>query len=152
MKTKDKLVTRLPVKRASSAPRKQTPTLARAKVTAVGPPSGVLISCELGEFGCDILQVSGGPNLLVLAPGDEVLAFLPPSHEQRGVVIGRIWGEQRPASPEELVLEATTHLVLRCGESSVTLHNDGKVLVKGKDVVSHAARLNRIRGGAVSIN
>ena len=29
---------------------------------------------------------------------------------------------------------------------------DGKILIKGKDLVSHAQRTNRIKGGSVAIN
>jgi len=41
---------------------------------------------------------------------------------------------------------------LRVGDGSITIREDGKVLIKGKDLVSHAQRMNRIKGGAVSIN
>lgn len=54
--------------------------------------------------------------------------------------------------PDELVLEAKKRLVLRVGEGSITIRADGKILIKGKDLVSHAKRMNRIKGGAVSLN
>jgi hypothetical protein len=77
---------------------------------------------------------------------------------ERGVVLGRIAGAQDvsgPATehlPDELVLEANHALTLRVGEGSITIREDGKVLIKGKDLVSHAQRVNRIKGGSVSIN
>lgn len=54
--------------------------------------------------------------------------------------------------PETLVLEARSSLVLRVGDGSIEIRADGKILIKGRDLVSHAKRMNRIKGGAVSIN
>ena len=51
-----------------------------------------------------------------------------------------------------VVLSARTEVVLRCGEGSITLAANGKVTISGVDVVSSAARTQRIRGGAVRIN
>ncbi|HKM56274.1 MAG TPA: hypothetical protein VJY33_22910, partial [Isosphaeraceae bacterium] len=54
--------------------------------------------------------------------------------------------------PDELIFEAKQSLTLKCGEGSITLRGDGKILIKGKDLVSRAQRMNRIKGGAVAIN
>jgi hypothetical protein len=51
-----------------------------------------------------------------------------------------------------LVLEATREMTLRVGDGSITIRKDGKILIKGTDLVSHAKRMNRVKGGAVSIN
>jgi hypothetical protein len=53
---------------------------------------------------------------------------------------------------ERIVLSARQEVVLRCGPGSITLTADGKVVVRGVEVVSSANRTNRIRGGAVRIN
>lgn len=60
----------------------------------------------------------------------------------------------RPAERggEHLVLEAAEGITLRAGEGSITIRKDGKILIKGSDLVSHAKRMNRVKGGAVSIN
>jgi len=155
-KPKRKSVTQLPMRRGplpDTAENRRS--LARGVVLEIAASGAIRVRCSadaVGELDCDLLQTSGGPTLR-LEPGASVLVFLPSGAEDRGVVIGRIGSDRRQEeTPEALILEATTSMVLRCGESSITLRNDGKVLVKGKDVVSHAARLNRIRGGAVSIN
>lgn len=49
-------------------------------------------------------------------------------------------------------LHAEEEIVLRCGKSSVTLRRDGKVVVKGVEIVSRASRTNKIKGGSVNIN
>lgn len=51
-----------------------------------------------------------------------------------------------------LVLTARDRIELRCGESTVRLTSDGKVLVRGVHVVTRAAGQNRIKGGSVQIN
>lgn len=59
---------------------------------------------------------------------------------------------QVDADGERLVINAQRGLVLRCGKASITLSPDGKVVVKGAQVVSHATGLNRIKGGSVQLN
>jgi len=51
-----------------------------------------------------------------------------------------------------LHLEATEEVVLKCGKSSIVLNAQGKVLVKGSEVISRAAGEIKIRGVFVSIN
>jgi hypothetical protein len=100
---------------------------------------------------CEILRTGAPPPLL--AVGDTVLVWTPSSESTLGVVLGRV-GETlaTEAVPDELVIEAGNSLTLRCGSGSLTIRDDGRVLLKGRDVVSHATRLNRVRGGAVTIN
>ncbi|PCK09632.1 MAG: hypothetical protein COA42_03060 [Alteromonadaceae bacterium] len=43
-------------------------------------------------------------------------------------------------------------IVLRCGESSITLKKNGKILIRGKYIVNQATGLNRILGGSVQVN
>lgn len=50
------------------------------------------------------------------------------------------------------VIEAEQELVLRCGKASITLKRDGKVLIRGVQVETHAAGTNRIKGATVKIN
>jgi hypothetical protein len=51
-----------------------------------------------------------------------------------------------------VVLEAADEIVLRCGESSITLKRDGRVLIKGAYVETASRGVNRIKGGSVKIN
>jgi hypothetical protein len=50
------------------------------------------------------------------------------------------------------MFEATEEISITCGKSSITLRKDGRVVIKGTDLVSRAARTNKIRGAAVKIN
>ncbi len=53
---------------------------------------------------------------------------------------------------KRVVLEGEQEVVLRCGEASITLRRDGKVMLRGAYVETTAKGLNRIRGGSVKIN
>jgi hypothetical protein len=69
-------------------------------------------------------------------------------------------GKTRPANGERvveidgntIVVSAQETLTLRCGEASITLSRDGKIVIRGMHVVSHAAGANCIRGGSVQLN
>jgi hypothetical protein len=145
----------------------------RARIVAIDD-DGVHISArdpnDETTFPCDVLLIEPA-TLAVMSVGDEVLAVSPTGTSTRGVVLGRIGcpGTQRvritaldadaqdaPTSANEpvdsLVLEAKEELILRVGDGSITIRKDGKILIKGKDLVSNAQRMNRIKGGAVSIN
>jgi hypothetical protein len=49
-------------------------------------------------------------------------------------------------------LEAQEEIVLKCGEGSITLRKDGKIIIKGTHLLSRASGPNRIKGGSVQIN
>ena len=51
-----------------------------------------------------------------------------------------------------LVLEGYEQVTLKCGEASVTLTKNGKLILKGAYVETRASGVNRIKGGSVKIN
>ena len=53
---------------------------------------------------------------------------------------------------EMIVFDAKRDIVLRCGESSITLTRAGKVIISGKYVVSDSTGLNQIKGGKIKLN
>lgn len=53
---------------------------------------------------------------------------------------------------EKLVFEAKKEIQLKCGKSSITLKKDGKILIRGTNLVSRASEANKIRGASVAIN
>jgi uncharacterized protein DUF6484 len=56
------------------------------------------------------------------------------------------------ADGERHVVEAEREIVLRCGESSITLTRAGKVIIKGRYILSRSSGHNKIKGAAVDIN
>jgi hypothetical protein len=127
--------------------------LLQATVIRVEGDGAVVVRPTPGgeEVICALLHT--GNAALVLAPRDEVLIWQPEPQMPRAVVLGRVGiSHAPPDAPDELVLEARSSLTIRCGDGSITFREDGKILIKGKDLVSHADRTNRIRGGSVAIN
>jgi hypothetical protein len=49
-------------------------------------------------------------------------------------------------------LEAADEIVLRCGQASITLRRNGRVVIRGTYVESRSRGVNRIKGGSVEIN
>lgn len=151
----------------------------RASVVAVHDDGSVSVA-GIGADArrCDVLVPVGG-SAPALVPGHAVLVWHPGRGDQRGVVLGQIGGvrtqvpERAPDAvahpplastlpvagaadetgvPDTIVLEARQSLTLRVGDGSITLGADGQILIKGRDLVASAERMNRIKGGAVSIN
>jgi Domain of unknown function (DUF6484) len=53
---------------------------------------------------------------------------------------------------KRVVLEAHDEIVLRCGQASITLRRNGRVVIRGTYVETHSKGVNRIKGGSVQIN
>ncbi len=53
---------------------------------------------------------------------------------------------------ETIVLNGEKEIILRCGDASVTLTREGKVLIRGAHLLSRSSGVNRIKGGSVQIN
>ncbi|WP_342377438.1 DUF6484 domain-containing protein [Myxococcus stipitatus] len=60
--------------------------------------------------------------------------------------------EQVVVDGERLVLRGHEEIVLECGRASLTLRRDGKVVLRGTDLVTVASGTQRIKGGKVQIN
>jgi hypothetical protein len=92
---------------------------------------------------------SGLPT--ILDDGSAVLVLMPEQADAPPIVLGCVTSYADAAKPQDVALEASGSVTLKCGQGSVTLRND-KVLVKGKEVVSRAKGANQVKGGSVSIN
>jgi hypothetical protein len=51
-----------------------------------------------------------------------------------------------------VVLDANDEIVLRCGEASITLRRNGRVVIRGTYVETRSRGVNRVKGGSVQIN
>jgi hypothetical protein len=129
----------------------------RARITRITETGEVLVSLVRDprlSFPCHVLLTG---TAVVLQPADVVLVLCPADGEERGIVLGLIGpyvpptGEQR-TKPTCFEVAAAESISLSCGASAIELRRDGKVLIRGKDIVSRADRVQRIKGGSVSIN
>jgi len=53
---------------------------------------------------------------------------------------------------ERIIFQGKREIILRCGEGSIILRADGKVIIKGVRITSRARAENAIKGGSVRIN
>ncbi len=68
--------------------------------------------------------------------------------------------EQSSRSPAKIVVDdehsftltAKHQITLQCGDASITLTKDGKILVRGNYISSRASGMQTIKGGSVQIN
>jgi uncharacterized protein DUF6484 len=129
-----------------------------------------LVTMDSGGLG-PILPASSCVSLRLQDVGREVVLMLSTTDPQQRLLIGVVQSMTRdtliessdtePRKRQDLefeiegktiVISAAESLTMRCGDSSITLTRDGKVVIRGIHVVSHAAGVNRIRGGAVQLN
>lgn len=83
-----------------------------------------------------LVQVTSSTPLI-----DELLEARVPREEVEARVDGK-----------RVVIEGQDEIVLSCGKASITLRRNGKVIIKGVQLESSAAGVNRIKGGSVQIN
>lgn len=134
------------------------------------PATPQLLGAMTGTFtgltplGLPLIEVAGVTcsarscvPLQIRDVGKEVVVAFDAAHPDRAIVLGLI---QPPATDtvevvvdgKSVVLNAHESLSLRCGDASITLNTDGKIVIRGAHVVSHAMGVNRIRGGSVELN
>jgi len=75
------------------------------------------------------------------------------------VIAGLVRDDLVPARREEAVIDgdrvtlrADREIALVCGDSSITLKKDGKIVIKGANLLSRSSGANKIRGAVVDIN
>jgi hypothetical protein len=77
-----------------------------------------------------------------------LLGYLAPAVPPRGDesdIVARVDGRR-------IELDGRDEIVLRCGEASITLRRNGRIVIDGVQVETKARGLNRIKGGSVAIN
>lgn len=53
---------------------------------------------------------------------------------------------------KRVVIQAEQEVLLKCGKGSILIREDGKIIIKGTDVLSRSSGSNRVKGASVSIN
>jgi Domain of unknown function (DUF6484) len=133
--------------------------------TAKMPGLGLLV--DIGADGSPIIEQNDnglGPipartAITSARLGDTVLLIFDQGDPTRPIIIGVVRDTFAPSRPQrlriaanEIVVEGTEEVSLRCGESSLTLRKDGKTVLKGREVLTRASQTNRIKGSTVQIN
>jgi hypothetical protein len=103
---------------------------------------------SLGAFPIDVASLAGASVLMVF---EDANPFRP-------IILGPLFDRissfpKTPSqSPNNAMVEAQEEILLRCGESSLSMKKDGKIVLKGRTIVSRASRTNKMRGALVAIN
>jgi hypothetical protein len=130
--------------------------------------AGQLGNCRLARFvemsslGRPLISLDDDPadrtealvlgHIPVPAAGDRVLVA---SCGESLVILGAVlenFAASAVKATKQQTVSATDELSLQCGKSSITLRKNGRILIKGVDIVSRATRHQRIKGSTVDIN
>lgn len=140
------------------------PVIARLKTS--NNPNEILVEWEGFESKPARLlsSVNRSELLKKAAHGQDVLVIFVHGNLDEPVILGmmensseeRVIMQEGPVDAlidgERVVIRAETEMVFTCGEGSITLRKDGKIVMKGKDILSQAYGVNKIKGGDVQLN
>jgi Domain of unknown function (DUF6484) len=117
------------------------------------------VRIALPAHGIADLRATPVCSLHALREGEQVAVMFEQGDTSRALVLGPMAGAPRQAPAHEalidnerIVIEAAQEIELRCGEAAIILTRDGRILLRGSDITSHASSTQRIRGGSVQIN
>jgi hypothetical protein len=74
------------------------------------------------------------------------LAPPPPAEEEPACVL------EADVDGRRVKIVAKDEIVLECGQASITLRRNGKIIVRGTYVETYSTGTNRVKGGQVRIN
>jgi hypothetical protein len=116
---------------------------------------GVVLMFENGDARLPLIvglvQASPTPMLDAMLSEPQPQPPSEPAHEDAP-------SEEPPMNAEahvdgkRVTIEGADEIVLKCGQASLTLRRNGKVILKGTYVETHSSGVNRIKGGSVQVN
>jgi hypothetical protein len=113
------------------------------------------------------VALDAGTAAAAVGRGQEVLLVFEAERSDRPIIVGLLQehqssgeAEREPASEkleavvdgQSVVFDAKDEIVLRCGQASITLRRNGRIVVRGTHVETRSKGVNRIKGGVVRIN
>jgi uncharacterized protein DUF6484 len=141
-----------------------------ASIEVVSQPCAVTaILAGFARTGAPLVDMPGDPPRTHVAArscvplndvdvGKQVAIIPDANNPDSPIVIGIIQSPTSKSAVEitadgqSIAVRADKSIVLKCGDASITLNCDGRVVIRGKHVVTHASDVNRIRGGSVQLN
>ncbi|MFD9898312.1 DUF6484 domain-containing protein [Mesorhizobium sp. NPDC059025] len=132
---------------------------------------GVVIGIFLGfDSGAPLVVFPGNPKETAIAArsltelasdeiGAEVALLFQDGDPGRPLVVGRIVEPVRRVSlaqitrdGERVCIVGEERIELRCGEATILMEKDGRIIIRGTYVTTQASATNRIRGGSIDLN
>lgn len=138
----------------------QTTEEGRALVDFPGNPLGPIEARTVVTAPPAVGGADGLPVLLTFENGDRSLpiivgivqdVFSPPAASAE-------WALTSRGTPDVIVdgrkvsFSAKEEIVLSCGQGSITLRKDGKIIIKGTNLVSRSSGTNKVQGATVRLN
>jgi Domain of unknown function (DUF6484) len=128
------------------------------------PGSGAPVAVRLAvqTTSSELLEImnSQRPAVLVFENGDRTLPIV--TGFLRELSPGAPPGPTNPTGPAQIIeadvdgkrvqVVGQDEIVLRCGDASITLRSNGRVVIRGTYIETHSEGTNRIQGGQVRIN
>lgn len=129
-------------------------------------PGEILVICDGHEPRP--AQLLSGMNRIELinkaAEGQRVLVLFIKGNPDEPVIVGMMENlleelvlmEKEPVDVlvdgERVTIRAEKEIALICGEGSITITREGRIVVKGRDIISRASQINKIKGSSVELN
>jgi hypothetical protein len=127
------------------------PSASVGRVVVIEANGEVLVDFRGNELGPIRARVATDETLD--GKDESVLLLFENGDRRLPIVVGVLRvGARRVAPKRRLVLEGGEEITIACGKSSITLRRDGRIVIKGTELVSRAAGTNKIRGATVQIN
>jgi hypothetical protein len=130
-----------------------------ARVDFPGNTHGPLLARVSAALDVPALEAAAAARqeaLLLFEEGDPgrpiLIALLHSATPTVDLLLGRTAPRDVRVDGERVSIEGKEEVVLRCGKASLTLRRDGKVILRGVNVVSQADQIHKVRGGKVQIN
>jgi hypothetical protein len=141
---------------------KRLPGVILGRLVALHAPGIALVALKAHPLAAPILARSL-TGLNADDEGRDVAMMFEDGDPTRPVIIGYMvdaTGAPLPRAPRAPIsieadcieLSGGKEIVLRCGEASLILKRDGKLILRGAYVETQASGVNRIKGGCVRIN
>ncbi len=116
----------------------QTP-LIHSSYLSESCPARTLVALTAKDINSDIALMFENGN-----PDQPIIMGLMQEQPKKNITIFKDGKKQK--------IEAEKELLLKCGKSSILLKADGKIVIKGRNIISRAKETNKLRGGTVAIN
>jgi hypothetical protein len=151
-------------RQSGGAPSSAQPSVVVGELIALKDHGRTPLVLYPGQVGSSAVPARSIVDLQGSQIGKHVLLMFESNENADPIVIGVLReGDAPPAGAqpaqvevqadgERMIVSARRQLVLRCGAASITLTQEGKVLIQGTYVSSRSSGLHRIKGGAVQIN
>lgn len=150
----------VPIAAASAAPAPVLPAALLGMIVGFEPERGPLVDFAgntAGPVAARMLVAADGAFLQQAAAARTPAALVFEGGDPaRPLIVGFVQspspGHEVRIDGKRVVLTGEEEIELRCGEASISLKKNGKLVIRGAYVETRAKGTNRIKGGLVQIN